>query len=385
MLRQDGKAFPIKTHIYAMGDSDLSSEADAASFIQFTHSKDIDLCRYILDCWMCKLIEDDISFDADEESINDLLRNALNSLPYHFPYPLSTEEYIKIHIDSNNFYDIDSYYEFLDEINENLSSIQTSIRDSLNQQFCRVRYGGQYDTGNSNSMWFRVSSVGYNWANTIYVWLMSVYRKYRVQSVFICRDYESDYGDREGQPEYFYKAKDGTPYFNMPIAEYFNEEHEHSPVFSNNYGRGVLANIKANLSNGFTFEMLAQDMIINKIEYGRNIKKDVLASGLKNKCINCSEYFDNLPNRTKNKFSKVFSMIRKAFPEVQDIDVDKEDVDKTHYKLIYDLKYVDHSGKSHYLTLDTVFNGTLDKASPDIIFRKFRQEFGSYLKYTSKY
>ena len=39
-LRQDGKFFPVQVHLYAMGDGDLSSEAEVASFLLKTDSED---------------------------------------------------------------------------------------------------------------------------------------------------------------------------------------------------------------------------------------------------------------------------------------------------------------------------------------------------------
>lgn len=385
MLRQDGKAFPITQHIYAMVDDDLSSEADAASFIIYSNSKDIQLAEYVIDCWLAKLIENKFRFDMTEDDIDNEIINQLNSLSYHFPYPLKNEQYIKIHKRLHNFYDMDSYYDFMDEISANLVSIQNSIKDSLNQQFCRVRFGGQYNSDNdNNSMWFRVSSVGYNWANTIYIWLTSVYRKYKVNSVFICRDYESDYGDESDMPEYFYKAKDGTPYFNMPIDEYLKEEHEHSPVFSNitiDWGMGILANTRNLLGRGDTFEMVANNMSTYDLDYDSNIKSKIFNTEVKNQCINCSEYFDDLTPRNKRKFGKIFKMIKDAYPNIVDIDVDDDGSDLTVTRLIFNVKYVDAFSKSHYLDVDIKLNSPLSDARPDVIFRRFRQEFSQYTKY----
>ena len=68
-LRQDGKFFPVQVHLYAMGDGDLSSEAEVAAFLLKTNSEDkrlarrvIDFCyfffcitvfRRIVDCYLC--------------------------------------------------------------------------------------------------------------------------------------------------------------------------------------------------------------------------------------------------------------------------------------------------------------------------------------------
>ena len=60
--------------------------------------------------------------------------------------------------------------DFYDEVEANKEQIWQKQSRSINQQFIRVRLGGQYDTNKGNNeIWFRVGSVGYNWINQIYV------------------------------------------------------------------------------------------------------------------------------------------------------------------------------------------------------------------------
>ena len=268
MLRQDGVAFPCKVHLYTMADEDLSSEAEVASFLIATKSKDIGVAETILDAWMAMLIEDTVSYDDDAAGIRDCIKQMLGLLPYSFPFPLSDEEYLKIHDRLCNYTNIDEYYEYLDRVRAELPRLQDMIRKSLNQQFCRVRYGGQYDTYNgNNTIWFRISSVGYNWANTIYVFASENRRKWNIEKITICRDYESDHGDVNGKPEYFYKAKDGSAYYDMPIDEFLNEEHEHSLVFSTTeLNRGVLATMRQKLAEGSTYQEVVNVLSKSDIE-----------------------------------------------------------------------------------------------------------------------
>lgn len=247
-LRQDGEAFPVKVHIYCMNDEDLSSEAEASAFIISTKSKDQEYAEYVLDAWMALLIEDEVRYDVDKEGISRAIEKALKSLPYHFQYPLNTSSLISIHEKLNNYYDIDTLYDFIDKVREEIDDIQETIKRSFNQQFCRVRYGGQYNSVAGNSeIWFRVSSVGYNWVDTIYVFTSSIRRAYQISHISICRDSESD----NTEVEYFYKAKDGTLYKHLPIDEYLEEEHEHSPVFDSvNINRGFLSTLRGLLESG---------------------------------------------------------------------------------------------------------------------------------------
>ena len=202
MLRNDGVAFPVMQHLYVMGDKDLSSEADVASFIYKTNSSDIDYAKYVLECWMSLLIEDTLMWDSTKEETVQLIADKVKSLPYHFLYPLSVSELINIHNEMCEYNNIDEYYEFIDSVHSNLDVISDTIKKSLNQQFCRVRYGGQYMSSTTNSeLWFRISSTGYNWANVIYIFTSDHYKSLGVSSIYICRDYESDNGEDEDKPE----------------------------------------------------------------------------------------------------------------------------------------------------------------------------------------
>ena len=211
MLRQGGDAFGVMHHFYVMDDEDLSSEAEVAAFLIATESKDLDLAKYILDAWMAMLIENIVPYDGEEPEIESAIESALSMLPYSFQYPLSTIELIKIHRECNQYDNVGALYDFIDDIRSERASLSKRIKDSLNQQFCRSRYGGQYNTQRGNKeLWFRISSTGYNWINDIYIWTADHYRGLEAQTITVCRDYESDYGDSEGHEEYFYTARDGA-------------------------------------------------------------------------------------------------------------------------------------------------------------------------------
>ena len=111
----------------------------------------MNLAETVLAAWMALLIENVVEFDADKESILATLEDELNSLPYTFPYPLSTSEYIKIFKKYCDFSNVDDLYSYVDSVRDTADELQTNIKQSLNQQFCRVRYGGQYDSRAGNS------------------------------------------------------------------------------------------------------------------------------------------------------------------------------------------------------------------------------------------
>jgi hypothetical protein len=386
MLRQDGKAFPLIHHLYTMQDEDLSSEAEVAAFLVSTKSKDQDLAKYVLDSWMALLLEDVVSFNDTPEDIIDKLINQLNNLPYKFLYPISVEKLLNIHTAQSNFDDFDTLYDFIDEINIKLNEIQSEIKYSINQQFCRVRFGGQYNSAaTNNEIWFRISSTCYNWANTIYTFTTENKRKLKIDNVTICRDYESDYGDVDGNPEYFYTAKDGTPYLHMPIEEYLVEEHEHNPVFSTtNLNRGVLATIKNNLRAGDTWYNIMSALDVSNVRLNYELHPKLVRQE-KNNCIVGSEYLDSLATRSRMRMERIIRSIKAVYPEITDVDIENSfSHENTKGKnvgseLIF--KIYSENPKINELEMNVVITKDIGQTDVGTIFRKFRKEYEEYKQF----
>lgn len=71
------------------------------------------------------------------------------------------------------------------------------IVDDLNQEFCRVRAGGVYDSdGNLGDLYFRTSSSGFNWFDVIWEFVYKLYKQNKVSTVTIVRDKESTNEDK---------------------------------------------------------------------------------------------------------------------------------------------------------------------------------------------
>lgn len=380
MLRQDGNYWEVKIHLYGMNTDDLSSEAECASFLISTNSQDKNLCKQTLDAWMALLIEDKVSFDMFSSDIDDCILSSIHETPYKFPFPLDDSHYLDIHNSLGNFFDIDSYYEFLDEVKNNLNAIQEDIKRSLNQQFCRVRFGGMYDSEvGSNSLWFRISSVGFNWVNTIYEFVSNHHIGLGVTSIFICRDAESD----NSEIDYFYKAKDGEYYFDMPVDEYLEESHEHSPVFSKYLGSGVYTTIYRNLCLGQTYDSVLfnlRNLGLTNLHNCWNyfIKKE------RNNCIEASEFLDNASIRTKMKISSVARSVIKKFPEISSVDIDVVPRENTKGNMVgFECHFILHSrlvSSIDDLEIYTVYTKPLNTISGDTLLRNFTTEYTDYLK-----
>lgn len=381
MLRQDGEAFPLSVHLYVMNDMNLSSEAEVASFLIATESKDQDFAKYVIDCWLALLIEQNVPYDAMSSDIDDCIASQLDSLPFKFPYPLTVSEYLDIHHSMNNFYDTDTLYEFIDEFRVNIDKLSIELERSLNQQFCRVRHDGKYNTEKgSSSLWFRISSVGYNWANTIYVWTADHYRGLKVDSIYICRDSESDHVEEE----YFYKAKDGTSYFNMPIDEYINEEHEHSPVFSaSDTGLGFYRYIKTGMHTGMTYResiFAAVDTYECNLSDVRDRWDTWKNQDIRDNCISSSEFLDNATVRQRTKFTAIQRDILKKYPELDavDIDVKSKETKRGHMTEILFTLESSMIEELDGVTVSTYYSRPLNTLTGDVIVRGFGLDYLAY-------
>ena len=388
MLRQDGTAFNCTHHLYCMDDDDLSSEAECAAFLIYSKSKDEELAKYILDAWMALGIENDVNYDADEKDIEAAIYRFVQSVPYHFQFELKLSELIQIHRAAHSYTDVDSLYEFCDCIRDGLTTLQTEMKHSLNQQFCRVRFGGQYDSVNPTStLWFRVSSVGFNWANTIYVFASECKKSYHVAYITVCRDHESDNGIDSDADEYFYKARDGAVYYNMPIEEFLAEEHEHSLVFSNkqiNVMKGYVRTIRDCFKFGKTENETMDILLSHDMDYDPNMWERLKNRDRSRLCISASQYFDDADTRTKSRLNKIMNMIMDRYPEIKAIDIDYKLRDKVRGKTPgceYMFYLTSNFDEIDRLQISAVFNRL--ETNPDIIFRRFRQEYESYKEYSN--
>lgn len=386
MLRQGGDAFGVMHHFYVMDDEDLSSEAEVAAFLIATESKDLDLAKYILDAWMAILIENAVPYDGEEPEIESAIASALSTLPYSFQYPLPTTELIKIHRECNQYDNVGVLYDFIDDIRSERPSLSKRIKDSLNQQFCRARYGGQYNTRRGNKeLWFRISSTGYNWINDIYIWTADHYRGLGAQTITICRDYESDYGDSEDNEEYFYTARDGAVYRNMPIIEFLAEEHDTRPVFDSR-DLGYAPNPYDLFNEGYTREEC--DTILGSKFLDLEAATDDMV--IKEKEVRCvSEVRANLiqqyPTRTQIRLNNMCNKIKEMFPEFTNVDIieinprENRSGNMVASEVVFycksDIEDIDD------LKVSIILNRGIKDATVGDVVRKFRIEYNDFKKF----
>lgn len=110
-------------------------------------------------------------------------------------------------------------YELLDNETPFLheDDIVDSIRymqNELDQEFCRVRMSDSHFKGSGKSIYFRISSVGFDWFDTI--WFFVNKCKQDISDVSIVTDDQSTKTDKE----IYYKTRDGQEIKNIPTDEF---------------------------------------------------------------------------------------------------------------------------------------------------------------------
>lgn len=278
-LRQDGKYFPITAHIYCSGDGTLSGESEAAEFILVTKSKGSELAKQVLDTWIGLKVISRYSVVPDNIPVDRFILPAIHSTQELMEYHLTDTEVLAVHNECNNYTTMGELRDYLELVD--ITTLQNDIMTLLNQQFCRVRYGGIYNSHGEPEVWIRISSVGVSWTDVIYKFVTAFKNVQKVDYITICRDRTSP----DETPGYIvdgadnikiYRANDGELYLHMPINEYLSEVHDTGDIFTTTLGicrphGRIYQYIWERLCNG---EML-HDIIDNL--YSKGIDLDISA------------------------------------------------------------------------------------------------------------
>ena len=199
MIRSDGKEFPVTVHLYGAKD-DVEETLFAAEWL-YDHTQ-FQSVKKLIEKFVAAFA---IYLDPDIKKEN-LVQEIVPTLLYqmnHIGYRVLSPEFIKrppletIDLKSLPF----------------IQTLNQMVITELNQEFLRARYGGMYDSDSpGGEMYFRVSSVGFNWFPIIWNFVY----KYRSQisSVTIVKDPEST-----GLSGYYYKI-DGEAVDNMPTEKF---------------------------------------------------------------------------------------------------------------------------------------------------------------------
>ena len=231
-LRQDGKIVPVTAHIYCSGDGTLMGEAEAAELILATRSEGEHLAKQVLDTWMGLRINKRYSLAPDTLPFDDyLIFQSIRSAQDLMEHRLEDNWMLAIHNECNNYSNMGELRKYLKAVD--INALQAGITTLFDQEFCRVRYGGIYDSHGEPELWIRISSIGVSWADTIHEFVIKAKKFSTMQNldyITICRDraaredMDGDYLTTADNLK-VYKADDGTPYLHMPIDEYLSKVH----------------------------------------------------------------------------------------------------------------------------------------------------------------
>ena len=194
MLRQDGQSFEIPIHPYGDPEDPEYMIMNAEWLYNHTNNK--------------KTRQDILNLLASYAVENDCVDITT------FIEVLLDNDYLNVSIKFINsvYDDLEKTIEnvLLNEKNGNVDSsvFNHIVMDDLNQEFCRVRAGGAYDSdGSLGDLYFRTSSKGFNWFNIIWEFVYNLYKQHKVETVTITRDKES--------------TKEEVVYYNrIPVEEF---------------------------------------------------------------------------------------------------------------------------------------------------------------------
>lgn len=109
---------------------------------------------------------------------------------------------------------IKNSYNLTDKVGSqfDIESLFEQLTDETNQEFCRVRTSNIRWGGNDGSIYFRISSIGFNWFNII--WNVVYNNKDFISTVNICKDLQTFGG------ELTYYRHNNKVMSNMPVDDF---------------------------------------------------------------------------------------------------------------------------------------------------------------------
>ena len=189
MLRRDGKAIQVPVHAY--GDEEDSEYVLMNAEWLYNNTENSSTKADIILLLAIYAVNNDcvdVSTFAQYIIKNDYLQISVKFLESIYN---ELERAIDSAISSD--YHNEEYY-------------NKKVIDDLNQEFCRVRAGGLYDSdGSLGDIYFRTSSTRFNWFDVI--WQFVYDRRKNISTVTIVRDKEST-------------GEDNVYYNKMPVDEF---------------------------------------------------------------------------------------------------------------------------------------------------------------------
>lgn len=133
------------------------------------------------------------AYESIDKAIEKLATSRLNSLKWFYENTnsIDTKNLIKIicnYLHSTKDIDVDfcDYSEAKQIKPEEVAGYLNLLNDNTNQEFCRFRTSNLLFSGDSNEIYFRISSINFNWFDLI--WAVCYKYKHYISDVTICKD-----------------------------------------------------------------------------------------------------------------------------------------------------------------------------------------------------
>ncbi len=237
MLSKDGELIDVKYHPYGY-EGDIEENSSCAYFIykyanksKVRDSANVLLFHYVVHC-----------FNESEEDIEDMWSGSIKSNEFIKKFT-TIFKHIFIEFDMYNtlagwsiniskqevFNDLmniinsfkDTYTSVPDMMNYEVVDDNIGAYLALNEDYTRVRVGGRYDNDMEDCVYFRISSIGYDWGDDIMNAVMNNFSN--VGYITIERDMEASKLNKSTHK--IYKTKDGQFINHMPIKDFIYQEH----------------------------------------------------------------------------------------------------------------------------------------------------------------
>ena len=180
MLRKDGKAIQVPVHAY--GDEEDSEYILMNAEWLYNNTSSNETKSDIINLLAVYAVNNDC-IDVSTFA-NYIIENNYLQIKVKFLEKISNnlEKAIDFTISGKNY---DEEY------------FNKKVINDLNQEFCRVRAGGAYDSdGSLGDLYFRTSSSNFNWFDVIWEFVYNLYKQHKVKTVTIVRDKESTNEDK---------------------------------------------------------------------------------------------------------------------------------------------------------------------------------------------
>lgn len=234
MLGRNGKAIPVKIHVYgALGDLDSNVEAALWMLANAPYPK----LRTFLKQYVGYMALNEVPWTDDEAAFKEKLKKVLLDLPYNpgKQAGLSKEDTVDFLMSLVDKMSVDEIYDLGESVNDNTGDF---VCKDLNETFIRVRMGGEYNTDRlTGDTYFRIGSTYKDWTDAIY---MFVHDHPNAKTIFVERDAESD--GKEGL-----NTRD-VMINGMPREEFLSAEK--LPFLGSRHNSGILGTVYSIISKG---------------------------------------------------------------------------------------------------------------------------------------